>query len=58
MAYKYSEGESEQLYCPHLFRACGIEGCTAGRVFNCSACDHPDRRIEKVKWSAASIDNK
>lgn len=52
----YSEGTSEYLVCPHLFRAGGLEGCTAGRKFDCCNCDHPDKRIEKCKWSAASTE--
>ena len=52
----YSEGISEQIFCPHQFRAGGIEGCTAGRKYDCLNCNHPDKRVDKVKWSSASTD--
>ena len=54
---KYTEGEFDSIVCPHWFRAGGIEGCTAGRLFLCSECNHPDKRIEKVKWSSISTED-
>ena len=53
---KYMEGEFNTIVCPHWFRAGGIEGCTADMLPPCSKCNHPDKRIEKVKWSSNSID--
>ena len=50
-----SNGTSEQIVCPHWFRAGGIEGCTCHEGnFPCSECNHPDKRVETVEWSAAS----
>ena len=49
---KYIEGEFDSIVCPHWFRAGGIEGCTAGMLPPCSECNHPDKRIEKAKWSS------
>ena len=54
---KLTEGISEQIICPHWFRAGGIEGCTAGKSIPCNECNHPDKRIEKVKWSSISTED-
>ena len=48
------EGISEQTICPHRFRAGGIEGCTAGMLPPCTECNHPDKKIERVRWSSTS----
>jgi hypothetical protein len=54
---KVMEGISEQIVCPHWFRGGGIVGCTAGMLSPCSKCNHPDKRIEKVKWSSISTED-
>ena len=54
---KLMKGISEQIICPHWFRVCGIEGCTADRLIPCNECNHPDKRIEKVKWSSISTED-
>lgn len=54
---KVMEGISEHITCPHWFRAGGIEGCTAGRSIPCNECNHPDKRIEKVKWASISTED-
>ena len=54
---KVIEGISEQISCPHWFRVRDIKGCTAGRLLPCNECNHPDKKIEKVKWSSISTED-
>ena len=54
---KLMEGISEQITCPHSFRAGGIAGCTVGMSIPCNECNHPDKKIVEVKWSSISTED-